>query len=196
MAHRLYRPGYSMPELSTPPRRPSICWIRVYGADRSNASAERVTWMPPAVSNSVRPSTCVSTGDPLPRPAPGERMKRPPLPGGRFWNMGATRSQEPPSGGATTARSCRFACGELSRPRPGPPASRVNRAVSALRGRAITGRLAAVRPRPAVSWDVAVAAVRWVGRGRLARRGHCDPGRRDLLHDRLVLRRGQAQQLV
>jgi len=64
IAHRLYRPGYSMPELSTPPRRPSICWIRVYGADRSNASAVRVTWMPPAVSNSVRPSTCVSTGDP------------------------------------------------------------------------------------------------------------------------------------
>ena len=57
-------------------------------------------------------------------------------------------------------------------------------------------RLIAVLPRPLGCWDVAVAAVRRVGRGRLARRGHCDPGRRDLLHDRLVLRRGQAQQLV
>src|SRR6202034_212806 len=53
MCHRLYRPGYSMPELSTPPRRSSTC--RVMSASRagSNGAAVQVTRTPAPVSNCV-----------------------------------------------------------------------------------------------------------------------------------------------
>ena len=54
MCQRLYRPGYSIPELSTPPRRSSTSVAIRPSSAGSNGVAVRVTRTPPRVSSSVR----------------------------------------------------------------------------------------------------------------------------------------------
>ena len=83
MCHRLYRPGYSMPELITPPRRSSArAAIRPSSAG-SNGAAVRMTRTPSRVVISVR---WASTWAPRVSGPGGGRTtkKRPPFRGGRF----------------------------------------------------------------------------------------------------------------
>ncbi len=49
MCQRLYRPGYSMPELSTPPGTTSTCWVSFSSTAGSKAVAVRITVTPPPV---------------------------------------------------------------------------------------------------------------------------------------------------
>jgi hypothetical protein len=50
MCQRLYLPGYSMPELSTPPRRWSACAAICSSSAGSNGAPVLVISMPPAVT--------------------------------------------------------------------------------------------------------------------------------------------------
>jgi hypothetical protein len=54
MTQRLYRPGYSMPELITPPRRSSAAAAIRPSSAGSNGVAVRVIRTPPAVIMSRR----------------------------------------------------------------------------------------------------------------------------------------------
>ena len=83
MCHRLYRPGYSMPELITPPRRSSArAAIRPSSAG-SNGAAVRVTRTPSRVVISVRWASTVAPR--VSGPGGGRATKkRPPFLGGRF----------------------------------------------------------------------------------------------------------------
>src|ERR1700761_9435905 len=112
MCQRVYRPGYSMPELSTPPRRRSTSAATRVSSAGSNERAVRVTVTPPlTVTDSAAgwPAvlSVVSTVGPLGSGLlaiqvwPGkrrEKQKRPPYPGRPL------RKQKiaPPTGGATT----------------------------------------------------------------------------------------------
>src|SRR5215472_10082084 len=87
MCQRLYRPGYSIPELSTPPRRRSTAAAMRDSSAGSNGSATRVIVTPPAVACVLLLSVVVSTVGPLLILGPvtgGRYDKRPPFPGGRF----------------------------------------------------------------------------------------------------------------
>ena len=91
MCQRLYRPGYSMPELITPPRRSSArAAIRPSSAG-SNGVAVRVTRTPSRVVMSVR---WVSTGGPSvsgPGGGPGKEKAAAVSWGGRFWYPNASK---------------------------------------------------------------------------------------------------------
>src|SRR5579862_5188096 len=79
MCQRLYRPGYSIPELSTPPRRSSTSVAIRPSSAGSNGVAVRVTRTPPRVSSSVRWESTMA-----PRVRAQEatgKSKRPPGPG-------------------------------------------------------------------------------------------------------------------
>src|SRR6516162_6377212 len=65
MSQRLYRPGYSMPELSTPPRRLSTAVAMRDSSAGSNSSAVRVIVTPPGVASVLLLSVVVSTVGPL-----------------------------------------------------------------------------------------------------------------------------------
>src|SRR5215468_8021869 len=81
MCQRLYRPGYSMPELSTPPRRRSTAAAMRDSSAGSNGAAARVIVTPPAVASVLLLGVVVSTVGPL-NSRPGDRRrheKRPPF---------------------------------------------------------------------------------------------------------------------
>jgi hypothetical protein len=103
MCHRLYRPGYSMPELSTPPRRASTCRVTSSSRAGSNGESFRRTRTPPAVSNCFSPiSALASVSGRKPGGADNKSDRR--LPGGRYQDLRA-RARNRLRGGATSLRS-------------------------------------------------------------------------------------------
>src|SRR5579859_2330427 len=118
MCQRLYRPGYSIPELNVPPRRASACLVTPARSAGSNGVTVLVTPIPPAVTYRDSPS-----GGGLPKsasystlrsaivcpdfvwPDRGRREKATaPDPGGRLLRAEQTREAGPPNGGATSGR--------------------------------------------------------------------------------------------
>src|SRR5215472_12772015 len=106
MCQRLYRPGYSMPELSTPPRRRSTAAAMRDNSAGSNGSATRVIVTPPGVASVLLLGVVVSTVGPLnSRPGGRREIRQATAVSGRSlqtW-LGA-----PPTGGATTGCHGKF----------------------------------------------------------------------------------------
>src|ERR1700722_19732952 len=59
MCQRLYRPGYSMPELSTPPGTASTCRVRSSSTAGSNGAAVQLTVTPAGGWYVVSPNSVV-----------------------------------------------------------------------------------------------------------------------------------------
>ena len=130
---RLYRPGYSIPELSTPPRRRSTCRVRPSSTTGSNGAATRLTRTPPAVTKQVSVAaasaeagaappyagsvgaSCMGASHRRARPAAGLRTRKAAagLPGGRHQDC-LNANLAPPNGGATSLRPGSVARGEPS----------------------------------------------------------------------------------
>src|ERR1700680_2933952 len=123
MCQRLYRPGYSMPELSTPPRRSSTCTQISSRAEGLNGSAVRVTRTPPAVTKSVLSccSRCAAGSTGAPCLMPGTVRTREATAVARAIASGYARTRTallaaPPLEAAAGSHE-----GELSGPDPPPP---------------------------------------------------------------------------
>src|ERR1700678_2767707 len=84
MCQRLYRPGYSMPELITPPRRSSTSAATRSSSSGSKGEAVRMTRTPPRVISSVRWASTWPLRGFGPGRRPEQQKKRRPYPWRRF----------------------------------------------------------------------------------------------------------------